>query len=46
MFLKISLQASRTLLAAGQAREGYTGAQQQADIARFNFMQNQPTSVM
>jgi hypothetical protein len=30
------------MLAAGQAREGYTGQQQQADIARFNFLQNQP----
>lgn len=30
------------LLAAGQAREGYTGAQQQADIARFNYEQTQP----
>ncbi len=30
------------LLAAGQAREGYTGQQQQADIARFNYEQTQP----
>jgi hypothetical protein len=30
------------MLAAGQAREGYTGAQTQADIQRFNFLQNQP----
>ena len=35
-------QDIQNMLAAGQAREGYTGAQQQADIARFNFMQNQP----
>ena len=35
-------QDIQNLLAAGQAREGYTGAQQQADIARFNFLQNQP----
>jgi hypothetical protein len=30
------------LLAAGKAREGYTGAAQQADINKFNFLQNQP----
>jgi hypothetical protein len=35
-------QDIQNMLAAGQAREGYTGAQQQADIARFNFLQNQP----
>lgn len=35
-------QDIQSLLAAGQAREGYTGAQQQADIARFNFLQNAP----
>jgi hypothetical protein len=35
-------QDIQNLLAAGQAREGYTGAQTQADIARFNFLQNQP----
>jgi hypothetical protein len=35
-------QDIQNMLAAGQAREGYTGAQQQADIARFNFGQNQP----
>jgi len=29
-------------LKAGQMREGYTGAQQQADIAKFNFQQTQP----
>jgi hypothetical protein len=32
----------QNLLKAGQLREGYTGAQQQADINRFNFLQNQP----
>jgi hypothetical protein len=32
----------QNMLKAGQLREGYTGAQQQADIARFNFQQNQP----
>jgi hypothetical protein len=35
-------QDIQNMLAAGQAREGYTGAQQQADINRFNFLQNQP----
>lgn len=35
-------QDIQNLLAAGQAREGYTGQQTQADIARFNFLQNQP----
>ena len=30
------------MLQAGQIREGYTGQQQQADIAKFNFLQNQP----
>ena len=35
-------QDIQNLLAAGQAREGYTGAAQQADIAKFNFLQNQP----
>ena len=35
-------QDIQNMLAAGQAREGYTGAQQQADMARFNFLQNQP----
>lgn len=35
-------QDIQNLLQAGQAREGYTGAQQQADIAKFNFLQNQP----
>jgi hypothetical protein len=35
-------QDIQNMLAAGQAREGYTGAQQQADIAKFNFLQNQP----
>lgn len=35
-------QDIQNMLAAGQAQEGYTGAQQQADIARFNFLQNAP----
>ena len=30
------------LLQAGQLREGYTGQQLGADVARFNFLQNQP----
>ena len=32
----------QNLIKAGQLREGYTGAQQQADINKFNFQQNQP----
>lgn len=36
-------QDIQNLLSAGQLREGYTGQQQQADIARFNFLQNAPT---
>jgi len=32
----------QNMLKAGQMREGYTGAQQQADIEKFNFLQNQP----
>jgi hypothetical protein len=32
----------QNMLKAGQMREGYTGAQQQADIDRFNFQQTQP----
>jgi len=35
-------QDIQNMLQAGQMREGYTGAQQQADIAKFNFLQNQP----
>jgi len=35
-------QDIQNLLAAGQAREGYTGQQLGADIARFNFQQNAP----
>lgn len=35
-------QDIQQMLQAGQMREGYTGAQQQADIAKFNFLQNQP----
>jgi hypothetical protein len=35
-------QDIQNMLKAGQLREGYTGAQQQADIARFNYLQNQP----
>ena len=30
------------LLQAGQLREGYTGQQLGSDVARFNFLQNQP----
>jgi hypothetical protein len=32
----------QNMLKAGQMREGYTGAQQQADIDKFNFQQQQP----
>jgi hypothetical protein len=32
----------QNMLKAGQMREGYTGAQQQADIAKFNYQQQQP----
>jgi len=35
-------QDIQNLLQAGQLREGYTGQQQQADMAKFNFLQNQP----
>lgn len=35
-------QDIQSLINAGQMREGYTGQQQQADIQRFNFLQNQP----
>ena len=35
-------QDIQNMLQAGQLREGYTGQQQQADIAKFNFLQNQP----
>lgn len=35
-------QDIQNLLAAGQAREGYTGQQLAADIARFNFQQQAP----
>ena len=35
-------QDIQNLLAAGQAREGYTGQQLASDIARFNFLQNAP----
>jgi len=35
-------QDIENLLRAGQAREGYTGAQLQGDMSRFNFLQNQP----
>lgn len=35
-------QDIQNLLSAGQLREGYTGQQQQADIAKFNFLQNAP----
>jgi hypothetical protein len=32
----------QNMLSAGKMREGYTGAQQQADIDKFNFQQQQP----
>ena len=35
-------QDIQQMLQAGQMREGYTGAQQQADMTKFNFLQNQP----
>jgi hypothetical protein len=35
-------QDIQNMLQAGQIREGYLGQQQQADIAKFNFLQNQP----
>ena len=35
-------QDIQNMLQAGQIREGYQGQQQQGDIARFNFLQNQP----
>lgn len=35
-------QDIQQMLQAGQIREGYLGQQQQGDIARFNFLQNQP----
>ena len=35
-------QDIQNMLQAGQLREGYTGQQQQADMAKFNFLQNQP----
>jgi hypothetical protein len=35
-------QDIQQLLQAGQVREGYQGQQLQSDIARFNFLQNQP----
>ena len=35
-------QDIQNMLQAGQIREGYQGQQQQADIAKFNFLQNQP----
>ena len=35
-------QDIQNLLSAGQLREGYTGQQLQADINRFNFLQNAP----
>ena len=35
-------QDIQNLLQAGQVREGYTGQQQQGDMTRFNFLQNQP----
>jgi hypothetical protein len=35
-------QDIQNMLKAGQMREGYTGQQQQADIAKFNYEQTQP----
>jgi len=35
-------QDIQNLLKAGQAREGYTGAQQKAEMEKFDFLQNQP----
>jgi hypothetical protein len=35
-------QDIQNMLQAGQIREGYTGQKTQADIAKFNFLQNQP----
>jgi hypothetical protein len=35
-------QDIQNMLQAGQLREGYTGQQMQSDIAKFNFLQNQP----
>lgn len=35
-------QDIQNLLSAGQLREGYTGQQTAADIARYNFLQNAP----
>lgn len=39
---QLEYQDIQNLLAAGRAREGYTGQQLQSDIARFNFLQNAP----
>jgi hypothetical protein len=41
-FAQADYQDIQNLLAAGQAREGYTGQQLQSDIARFNFQQQAP----
>ena len=41
-FAQADYQDIQNLLAAGQAREGYTGQQLQSDIARFNFGQQAP----
>jgi hypothetical protein len=35
-------QDIQQMLQAGQMREGYQGQQMQSDIAKFNFLQNQP----
>jgi hypothetical protein len=35
-------QDIQNMLQAGQLREGYQGQQMQSDIAKFNFLQNQP----
>lgn len=41
-FAQADYQDIQNLLGAGQIREGYLGQQQQADINRFNFLQNAP----
>jgi hypothetical protein len=41
-FASADYQDIQNLLSAGQAREGYTGQQLQADLARFNFGQVRP----
>ena len=41
-FAQADYQDIQNLLAAGQAREGYTGQQLQSDMSRFNFQQQAP----